>query len=131
MGKQTSGAARMFASSGQQGNKYNELWSSPEKVALSDSETITAELALAVRVHGRKVSGRKRDLLKSYWQVPRSQRGPIIDVIFWDPVQKCVRCRLQLSQDFGSAGAVWVCNHVFRAILHVLQYWFLCPVDHY
>ena len=55
------------------GNRYNDLWVPPEKVTMSDSETVLAELALAARLHGKEVQGCKRDLRKAYWQVPRSQ----------------------------------------------------------
>ena len=63
------------ASSGPAGNRCNELWVPPEKVTMSDSGSVLAELALAARLHGEEVQGCKRDLRKAYWQVPRSQKG--------------------------------------------------------
>ena len=55
------------ASSGPAGNRCSELWVPPEKVTMSDSETVLAELALAARLHGEEVQGCKRDLRKAYW----------------------------------------------------------------
>ena len=110
------------ASSGAAGNRYNELWVPPEKVTMSDSETVLAELALAARLHGKEVQGCKRDLRKAYWQVPRSQEGPRIFMIFWHAPSGDVRARELFSEDFGAAGAVWCCNRVFKALVLVLQW---------
>ena len=78
----------------------SELWVPPEKVTMSDSETVLAELALAARLHGEKIQGCKRDLRKAYWQVPRSQEG-----ILWHVPSGDVRARELSSEDFGAAGA--------------------------
>ena len=91
-------------SSGPSGNSYNELWSSPERVTMSDSETVLAELALAARVHLHKVQGCKRELKNAYWQVPRSQKGIRVFMLFWHSETKAVRARELLTKDFGAAG---------------------------
>ena len=116
---------------GQAGNGDNALWSSAEKVVMSDADTVLAEIALMVRLHGLPLRGRKRDLRKAYWQAPRASSGPCVYMLFWCPRRKEVRARLQISQDFGSAGAVHCCNRVFRCLAFVLQYWFLVPCDNY
>ena len=89
----------------------------PEKVTMSDSETVLAELALAARLHGEELQGCKRDLRKAYWQVPRSQKGPRIFMIFWHAPSSNVRARELFSEDFGAAGAVWCCNRVFLLLV--------------
>ena len=98
---------------------------------MSDSETVLAELALAAHLHGKEVQGCKRDLRKAYWQVPRSQEGPRIFMIFFHAPSGDVRARELFSEDFGAAGAVWCCNRVFKAFVLVLQYFFSLPLDHY
>ena len=118
--------------SGPAGNSYNELWVTSEKVTMSDSETVLAELALAARLHGEEIQGCKRDLRKAYWPVPPLQEGPrIFMMIFWHAPSGDVRARELFSEDFGAAGAVWCCNRVFKALVLVLQYFFLLPIDHY
>ena len=90
------------ASSGPAGNRYNELWIPPEKVTMSHSETVLAELALAARLHCEKIQVCKRDLRMAYWQVPRSQEGPRIFMIFWHAPSGDVRARELFSEDFGA-----------------------------
>ena len=103
----------------------------PEKVTMSDSETVLAELALAARLHGEKIQGCKRDLRKAYWQVPRSQEGPRIFMIFWHAPSGDVRACELFSEDFGAADAVGCCNRVFKALDLVLKNFFLLQIDHY
>ena len=52
------------ASSGPAGNRYNELWVQPEKVTMSDSETVLAEL-VASGTCGR-LTGKCLDRKKGY-----------------------------------------------------------------
>ena len=52
-------------------------------------------------------------------------------MIFWHAPSGDVRARELFSEDFGAAGAVWCCNRVFKALVLVLQYFFLLPNDHY
>ena len=102
-----------------------------KKVTMNYSETVLAELALAARLHDEEIQGCKRDLRKAYWQVPRSQEGPRIFMIFWHAPSGDVRARELFSEDFGAASAVWCCNRVFKALVFVLQYFFLLPIDYY
>ena len=70
------------ASSGPAGNRYNELWVPPEKVTMSDSETVLAELALAARLHGGGFAGLQTRLAKGLLASASVAKGPRVFMIF-------------------------------------------------